>query len=136
MADPFKIYKTAKNLYKLSKEFGKRNFSQSEKKVQDYATQEYTSARVHMSEPSASEYAKNSTREKFNLDFGGKPKVDSKNLGGGVSSGPPPKRGPNPQVPPVKLSTGGCPYRQSSKKNIYPGHNGIQLKGQKFRGVR
>lgn len=136
MPDPFKIYKGVKNLYKLGKEFGKRNFSQSEKKVQDYATQEYNSARIHMSEDSATEYAKNSTRDKFNLDFGGKPKVDSKNLGGGVSSGPPPKRGPNPQVPPVKLSHGGCPHRQPSKKNIIPGHNAIQIRGKKFIGVR
>ena len=28
-------------------------------------------------------------------------------LSGGVSYGPPPKRGPNPQVPPVKMKRGG-----------------------------
>ena len=28
-------------------------------------------------------------------------------LSGGVSYGPPPKRGPNPQVPPVKMKKGG-----------------------------
>jgi len=38
---------------------------------------------------------------------------------GGVSSGPPPKRGPNPQVPPVKLSRGG----------------GAAIRGTKFKGV-
>ena len=38
---------------------------------------------------------------------------------GGVSSGPPPKRGPNPQVPPVKLSRGG----------------GAAIRGLKFKGV-
>ena len=29
------------------------------------------------------------------------------NKGGGVRYGPPPLRGPNPQVPPVKFSRGG-----------------------------
>jgi len=38
---------------------------------------------------------------------------------GGVSSGPPPKRGPNPQVPPVKFSRGG----------------GAAIRGTKFKGV-
>jgi hypothetical protein len=38
---------------------------------------------------------------------------------GGVSSGPPPKRGPNSQVPPVKLSRGG----------------GAAIRGTKFKGV-
>ena len=28
-------------------------------------------------------------------------------LSGGVSYGPPPKRGPNPQVPPIKMKKGG-----------------------------
>jgi hypothetical protein len=28
-------------------------------------------------------------------------------LSGGVKYGPPPKRGPNPQVPPIKLKRGG-----------------------------
>ena len=38
---------------------------------------------------------------------------------GGVSSGPPPKKGPNSQVPPVKLSRGG----------------GAAIRGTKFKGV-
>tara|TARA_R100001460_G_scaffold44023_1_gene80485 strand:+ start:489 stop:1445 length:957 start_codon:yes stop_codon:yes gene_type:complete len=38
---------------------------------------------------------------------------------GGVSSGPPPKKGPNPQVPPVKMSKGG----------------GAAIRGTKFKGV-
>ena len=38
---------------------------------------------------------------------------------GGVSSGPPPKKGPNSQVPPVKLSRGG----------------GLAIRGTKFKGV-
>ena len=38
---------------------------------------------------------------------------------GGVSSGPPPKKGPNPQVPPVKLSRGG----------------GAAIRGTKFKGI-
>ncbi len=41
------------------------------------------------------------------------------NKGGGVPYGPPPKRGPNSQVPPVKLSRGG----------------GAAIKGIKFKGV-
>ena len=54
----------------------------------------------------------------------------------GKRSGPPPLRGPNPNVPPVKLMLGGCPYRESNGKNMYPGHNGIQVKGFKFTGVK
>jgi hypothetical protein len=38
---------------------------------------------------------------------------------GGISSGPPPKKGPNSQVPPVKLSKGG----------------GAAIRGTKFKGV-
>jgi len=53
-------------------------------------------------------------------------------LSGGVKSGPPPKKGPAPQG----LKNGGCPYRESNNKNKYPGHNGIQIKGFKFTGVR
>jgi len=91
------------------------------KAVKDFFKKTYDSSRVHMSEDSAFEYSKKATRE-----------FKQKGLSGGVSEGPPPKKGPNPQG----LSKGGCPYRQPSKKNIYPGNNGIQLKGQKFRGVR
>jgi hypothetical protein len=41
------------------------------------------------------------------------------NKGGGVPYGPPPKKGPNSQVPPVKLSRGG----------------GAAIRGTKFKGV-
>jgi len=34
------------------------------------------------------------------------------------------------------LNKGGCPYRDSSLKNTYPGNNGIQIKGFKFTGVK
>lgn len=37
------------------------------------------------------------------------------------------------------FSTGGqtkCPHRDSSLKNMYPGNNGIQIKGFKFTGVK
>jgi len=50
----------------------------------------------------------------------------------GKRSGPPPLSGPNPQG----LSSGGCPHRDSSSKNMYPGHNGVQVKGFKFTGVK
>jgi len=39
--------------------------------------------------------------------------------GGGVPYGPPPLRGPNPQVPPIKFSRGG----------------GSAIRGTKFKGV-
>lgn len=45
----------------------------------------------------------------------------------GKKFGPPPEKGPCSQ---------GCPYRESTSKNIYPGNNGIQIKGQKFIGVK
>jgi len=68
----------------------------------------------------------------------------------GKRFGPPPKRGPNPQGidAPVKsileketveyfgLKKGGCPHREPSSKNTYPGHNSAQIKGFKFIGVR
>jgi hypothetical protein len=49
-----------------------------------------------------------------------KGKMIKKNKGGGVPYGPPPLRGPNPQVPPVKFSRGG----------------GAALRGLKFTGVK
>jgi len=58
---------------------------------------------------------------------------------GGVSSGPPPKRGPNPQVPPIKLRSGkmtktykmSCPHRPDGIRGM-----GAAIKGHKFIGVR
>ena len=55
---------------------------------------------------------------------------------GGVSSGPPPKRGPNPQVPPIKMKSGkmndmSCPHRPDGIRGM-----GAAIKGHKFIGVR
>ena len=53
---------------------------------------------------------------------------------GGVRFGPPPKRGPNPIVPPVKMKTGGkgtCPHRPDGIKGV-----GKAIKGFKFIGVK
>ena len=53
---------------------------------------------------------------------------------GGVRFGPPPKRGPNPLVPPVKMRTGGrgtCPHRPDGIKGV-----GKAIKGFKFVGVK
>ena len=53
---------------------------------------------------------------------------------GGVRFGPPPKRGPNPLVPPVKMKTGGrgtCPHRPDGIKGV-----GKAIKGFKFIGVK
>ena len=55
---------------------------------------------------------------------------------GGVSSGPPPLRGPNPQVPPVKLKEGGCPHREVGVRSDIKGISGIQIKGKKFIGTK
>ena len=52
---------------------------------------------------------------------------------GGVPSGPPPKRGPNPQVPPVKLSNGGV--KTKAKKNDSMRGIGKAIRGTKFSGV-
>lgn len=60
--------------------------------------------------------------------------VTAANKGLGVSFGPPPKRGPNPQVPPVKMNTGGdacCSECVDTR-----GTKSIQVKGFNFRGVR
>jgi len=48
----------------------------------------------------------------------------------------PPKKGPNSQVPPIKLNMGGCPNREATNKNIYPGNSSIQVKGFGFQGVK
>jgi hypothetical protein len=55
---------------------------------------------------------------------------------GGVSSGPPPKRGPNPQVPPIKMKKGKmnsmtCPHRPDGIRGM-----GAAIKGFKFIGVK
>ena len=53
---------------------------------------------------------------------------------GGVRFGPPPKRGPNPLVPPVKMKTGGrgtCPHRPDGIKGV-----GKAIRGFKFIGVK
>ena len=58
---------------------------------------------------------------------------------GGVSSGPPPLRGPNPQVPPVKMRNGkmtnkykmSCPHRPDGIRGM-----GAAIKGHKFIGVK
>ena len=61
------------------------------------------------------------------------------NKGGGVPYGPPPLRGPNPQVPPVKLRKGNltktykmsCPHRPDGIRGV-----GKAIRGHKFIGVR
>jgi len=58
---------------------------------------------------------------------------------GGVSKGPPPLRGPNPQVPPVKMRNGkltksykmSCPHRPDGIRGV-----GASLRGHKFIGVK
>jgi hypothetical protein len=52
---------------------------------------------------------------------------------GGVPSGPPPKRGPNPQVPPIKLRNGGV--KTNSKKSVSMRGVGKAIRGTKFSGV-
>ena len=44
----------------------------------------------------------------------------------------PPKRGPLPQG----LKKGGCPHREAGVRSPYQGVSGIQVKGQKFIGVK
>jgi len=61
------------------------------------------------------------------------------NDGGGVKSGPPPKSGPNSQVPPVKMRNGkmtktykfSCPSRPDGIRGM-----GKALRGHKFTGVK
>lgn len=99
--------------FKIAAEIGKRLFPNATKKIQDFAKDQFDSAKIHMTARSAEDYARASTRDKFKLDFSGRPKVDKKNTGGlsgGVSSGPPPKKGPN--------------------------SHGIQIKGFKFSGIK
>ena len=58
---------------------------------------------------------------------------------GGISYGPPPKRGPNPQVPPIKMRNGkmtksykmSCPHRPDGIRGV-----GAAIKGHKFIGVK
>ena len=58
---------------------------------------------------------------------------------GGVSSGPPPKKGPNSEVPPIKMRNGkltktykmSCPHRPDGIRGV-----GASIKGHKFTGVK
>ena len=69
-------------------------------------------------------------RKKFNKD---KKKSKNKNKkSGGLTNTVPPKRGPNPQG----LKKGGCPHREAGVRSPYQGVSGIQVKGQKFTGVK
>ena len=98
---------------KLILDIGKKLFPNASKKIQNLAKKEYDDARITMSPSSAESYARASIRDTYKTDFSGIPKVDKKNLGGlsgGVSSGPPPKKGPN--------------------------SHGIQIKGFKFSGIK
>tara|TARA_R100001377_G_scaffold85235_1_gene70940 strand:- start:1494 stop:1718 length:225 start_codon:yes stop_codon:yes gene_type:complete len=69
--------------------------------------------------------------KKYNI--GGASKVNANGLSGGVRYGPPPKRGPNSQVPPVKLHKG-------SKKEIKSGYHkmpdGSLMKNSAHKGRR
>lgn len=51
---------------------------------------------------------------------------------GGLTKTVPPKRGPNPQG----LKNGGCPFRENGAKSDIQGVKDIQVKGQKFTGVK
>lgn len=93
---------------KVAWDIGKKLFPNATKKMQNLAKKEYDEARIHMSPSSAESYARASIRDKYKTDFSGNP--IKKNLGGGISSGPPPKKGPN--------------------------SNGIQIKGFKFSGIK
>ena len=55
-----------------------------------------------------------------------------KNKSGGLTDTVPPKRGPNPQG----LKKGGCPHRETGVRSPYKGVSAIQVKGQKFIGVK
>ena len=59
-----------------------------------------------------------------------------KGLSGVLKKGPPPKRGPNPQVPPVKLKQGGCPHRETGVQSDIKGIKSVQVSGKKFIGLR
>ena len=117
-----RYYKAAKKIYDL----GKKYLPNASKAEQEAFKAKVSDYQVDMSHDSAVSLALKETRDL---------KVKGKNMGGlsgGVKSGPPPKKGPNPQG----LKNGGCPYRESNNKNKYPGHNAIQIKGYKFTGVR
>ena len=55
----------AGKFFKASYDIGKKAFPGAKKAVQNFFKEEYGSARIHMSETSAFEYAKNATRRKF-----------------------------------------------------------------------
>jgi hypothetical protein len=57
---------------------------------------------------------------------------NKKGLSGGVKSGPPPEKGPNPQG----LKAGGCPHRETGAKSDIKGIKDIQVTGKKFIGLR
>ena len=61
-------------------------------------------------------------------------KVEKPNSDKRRFEGAPPKSGPNPQVPPVKMNTGGlgeCPHRPDGIRGA-----GAAIKGMAFQGVK
>jgi len=115
-----RYYKAAKTIYDI----GKKYLPNATKAEQKAFKEKVSDLQVDMSHESAVSLALKEARDIKKKSMGG--------LSGGVKSGPPPKKGPAPQG----LKNGGCPYRESNNKNKYPGHNGIQIKGFKFTGVR
>ena len=53
---------------------------------------------------------------------------------GGLSSGPPPKKGPQPQG--MKFGGMGCPHRETGVQSDIKGIKPIQLFGKSFKGVK
>jgi len=69
-------------------------FPGAKKAVHEFFTKTYDDMSTHMSKDSAFEAAKKETRSKIKIE----PETKSKGgLSGGVHSGPPPLRGPEPQ---------------------------------------
>jgi hypothetical protein len=75
-------------------------FPGAKKAVHEFFTKTYDDMSTHMSKDSAFEAAKKETRSKIKIEPETKTKIESKSKGGlsgGVHSGPPPLRGPEPQ---------------------------------------
>ena len=76
-------------------------FPGAKKAVHEFFTKTYDDMSIHMSKDSAFEAAKKETRSKMKIE----PETKSKGgLSGGVRSGPPPLRGPEPRGLDVQVS--------------------------------
>jgi hypothetical protein len=121
MGNPFKYIKAARTAFDIGKKYLPNATKETQKKFVD----EVKDLQVGMTHDSAVSLA----LQKFRP-------IKKKNLGGGVASGPPPKRGLILKSHQLSYLLEDVLIDNQAKRMYIQDCNDIQLKGQKFRGVR